>query len=639
MAAGAPSGAAAAAGGSSSNLVADPAALSTPHERVAQLERDGVRGWPRSAPRHVVVRGVTAVPVAAGGAEDASATTATETRFRVVVAARTSPSVRCSFEVAIPSVDSAAVGARARVRCAGSTDALNERGRKLVDPVTGAVRLPSLAAAAAGAVSRAGGWLPHYDVAVLVFLLAQLCREEAARHELEAVSSLARSPAWGLSARLARAEDRGRRAVMEDRTALLHSEEGSCSALGVCGCFLFDGHGGASAAHVASELVPAKFMDALRAERLGAEDCVQDGGVSVSVDGDGGGDHDDDRRALAIRHALRVAVRSAESALRASGEASGTTATCAVVDEVCGVLHCANVGDSRAVLCRNGAAMDVSVDHRASNPAEAARVVEAGGFVAKSRTMGVLAVSRALGDGDLKRGDSAIVAHEPDVESVRLDPTRDEFCVCACDGVFDVLSSQAAVSVVRGALLEGVSEAEACAALVARAVHEGSLDNVSVALVRLSWSLKPSRVRSAVARRIAERFGGGADAASSSVAFASAASASARAPAVVDFKDTATFRAAQASAIKRQGSREHAPLLPPAVAALTSPRAAGTSSPLLRPAPSPNGVGLHLAPPPLALSELLSPGAHRGPAGLGAPAGAPARDDADGDDAQSTRIL
>ena len=51
-----------------------------------------------------------------------------------------------------------------------------------------------------------------------------------------------------------------------------------------------------------------------------------------------------------------------------------------------GTLYCANVGDSRAVLCRAGAAVPLSRDHKPvlhppehARPDEVARVVEAGG--------------------------------------------------------------------------------------------------------------------------------------------------------------------------------------------------------------------------------------------------------------------
>ena len=49
-----------------------------------------------------------------------------------------------------------------------------------------------------------------------------------------------------------------------------------------------------------------------------------------------------------------------------------------------GVVTCANVGDSRAVLARDGGAVDLSQDHKPDRPDEQARVVAAGGTVTPS---------------------------------------------------------------------------------------------------------------------------------------------------------------------------------------------------------------------------------------------------------------
>lgn len=41
----------------------------------------------------------------------------------------------------------------------------------------------------------------------------------------------------------------------------------------------------------------------------------------------------------------------------------------------------ANAGDSRAVLCRGGTAIDLSIDHKPEDDVEKTRIVNAGGFV------------------------------------------------------------------------------------------------------------------------------------------------------------------------------------------------------------------------------------------------------------------
>merc|ERR1711924_228583 len=47
----------------------------------------------------------------------------------------------------------------------------------------------------------------------------------------------------------------------------------------------------------------------------------------------------------------------------------------------CRRILCANCGDSRAVLCRGGLAVDLSGDHKPNDPQERSRIEAAGGAV------------------------------------------------------------------------------------------------------------------------------------------------------------------------------------------------------------------------------------------------------------------
>lgn len=80
----------------------------------------------------------------------------------------------------------------------------------------------------------------------------------------------------------------------------------------------------------------------------------------------------------------------------------GSTATTALV--LGKRLYCANVGDSRTMICRNFEPMLLSQDHKPSREDEAKRIRDSGGFVINGRVMGELAVSRAFGDVDFKKG-------------------------------------------------------------------------------------------------------------------------------------------------------------------------------------------------------------------------------------------
>lgn len=66
------------------------------------------------------------------------------------------------------------------------------------------------------------------------------------------------------------------------------------------------------------------------------------------------------------------------------------------------MLYCVNLGDSRAVLSRNGKAINLSLDHKASLASEKERVKEMGGHIYADRVAGKLAVSRAFGDFEIK---------------------------------------------------------------------------------------------------------------------------------------------------------------------------------------------------------------------------------------------
>lgn len=94
------------------------------------------------------------------------------------------------------------------------------------------------------------------------------------------------------------------------------------------------------------------------------------------------------------------------------------------------VLYCANAGDARGVLCRNGKAVRLTYDHKGSDRQEAKRITDAGGFVLSGRVNGVLAVTRSLGDSSMKE---FVVGAPYTTETELCD--EDEFLILACDGV------------------------------------------------------------------------------------------------------------------------------------------------------------------------------------------------------------
>lgn len=88
-------------------------------------------------------------------------------------------------------------------------------------------------------------------------------------------------------------------------------------------------------------------------------------------------------------------------------------------------IYCSNAGDSRTVLSKNKAAIEMSKDHKPDDPEERKRIYNASGFVEESRVNGMLALSRALGDFEyksnqlLKAKEQAVTAF-PDIKVLPL---------------------------------------------------------------------------------------------------------------------------------------------------------------------------------------------------------------------------
>ncbi|KAL4348718.1 hypothetical protein GQ457_17G005510 [Hibiscus cannabinus] len=137
-----------------------------------------------------------------------------------------------------------------------------------------------------------------------------------------------------------------------------------------------------------------------------------------------------------------------------------------------------NVGDSRAVICKNGVAKQLSVDHEPSK--EKGMIERRGGFVSNlpgdvPRVDGQLAVARAFGDKSLKLH----LSSDPDVTAEVIDDNTD-FIILASDGIWKVMSNQEAVDAIKN-----IKDARAAAKhLIEAAVSKKSKDDISCIVVR-----------------------------------------------------------------------------------------------------------------------------------------------------------
>ncbi|CAD8058552.1 unnamed protein product [Paramecium sonneborni] len=141
---------------------------------------------------------------------------------------------------------------------------------------------------------------------------------------------------------------------------------------------------------------------------------------------------------------------------------SGSTTVLALIQQ--NQLWTANVGDSRAILCRNNngwKSIPISRDHKPSDEAEKQIIIQAGGRIQCQRdffgnNVGPervwlsyidapgLAMTRSMGD---KIGAEAGVSSIPEVFQFTLS-TNDKFLVIASDGVWEYLSNDDVMNII-----------------------------------------------------------------------------------------------------------------------------------------------------------------------------------------------
>lgn len=239
---------------------------------------------------------------------------------------------------------------------------------------------------------------------------------------------------------------------------------------------IFDGHGGQEV----SSFVQSRFHTVLQ-EKI-AETEGKD--LKVSLLGSFAEMNDQARKLLLKKNLLHRVV--------------GSTGVVVIVNN--GIVHCANVGDSRAIIVsqdpasEEGAAVTaaaLSLDHKPNDREEEARIKRAGGFIAASAFEGGhyrvltpsvgngLGVARAFGDFPL----SPAVGDQPYYHTQPLTPA-DRYIVLGCDGIWDVLTNQEAGDIIHRQA--GRADIQAAAhALRGWAYAQGSADDLSVIAVQL----------------------------------------------------------------------------------------------------------------------------------------------------------
>ncbi|XP_021719301.1 probable protein phosphatase 2C 39 isoform X2 [Chenopodium quinoa] len=178
----------------------------------------------------------------------------------------------------------------------------------------------------------------------------------------------------------------------------------------------------------------------------------------------------------AVRKAYRITDSKILEKSADLGKGGSTAVTAILIN--CQKLVVANLGDSRAVISRNGKAKQLSVDHEPDS--ERKDIEDRGGFVTKfpgdvARVDGQLAVARAFGDKTMKDH----LSSDPHITVEMIDEDTD-FVLLASDGIWHVMNNQEAVDCIKN-----VKDArEAAKALIEEALHRKSTDDISVVVVK-----------------------------------------------------------------------------------------------------------------------------------------------------------
>ena len=222
-------------------------------------------------------------------------------------------------------------------------------------------------------------------------------------------------------------EMQGYRATMED-SIIVRRKQGLFAVL--------DGHGGFQASLLASAALPV-FLDT----------------VGYTTGG------------------LCSAILGTQRLLLTKNVADGTTLCCILLTE--DKIICANIGDSRCIgIKKDGSFVLFSEDHKPYTRSEVERIREEKSFVFKGRVGARLALSRSLGDFNLKG-----VTCSPDIKEFNKSEFRR--VVIGCDGLFDMVSNEC---VAEFAATDDPPALVACK-LRDLAFSRASEDNISVLVV------------------------------------------------------------------------------------------------------------------------------------------------------------
>lgn len=174
--------------------------------------------------------------------------------------------------------------------------------------------------------------------------------------------------------------------------------------------------------------------------------------------------------------------------LKASKKANdtGTTATIVLISNEINrqtktkqkVVYCANVGDSKSYLIsKGGKVTKMTTEHKCSDTNEVERIRKSGGIVFSGRVFGTLALTRSIGDLEMKKYG---VLNTPSI-SKNIINENNIFVVLGSDGVWDVITEEDLVNFSKNDINAG----DLCKLIIKISIERDSRDNVSCIVIKL----------------------------------------------------------------------------------------------------------------------------------------------------------
>ena len=234
------------------------------------------------------------------------------------------------------------------------------------------------------------------------------------------------------------------RDYMEDITVIKHCFLKNPSTHLFC---VFDGHGGDECAKLSEVFFPDIFAHMLKEEPNKIAKCL-----------------------------YKSFIKLDQEAQKENCISVGNTATVVYIHKK--QLYCANVGDSSCCLVSTNQAKIISYDDKCNDLKEVKRIKLLGGQIIDNRLEGVLAMTRAIGDFDLK--DCGLIA-KPHIYQCEI-TKNDRFCVIASDGIWDVVNSDDVYNICEREYNCDVIVEK----IVNLAIENGSQDNISCIVVALN---------------------------------------------------------------------------------------------------------------------------------------------------------